>query len=251
VRDVLNALLAGAPLDGLPTGRHLGRADLRASWLVSTRGVNDPALARPGVTVPTLRGVTLTGIDFTGSTAQFHLDGCVMTDCVLDRAGWQGWQVRDSLLEDCSFTRADLRDSRFDAESKFPARDAESGKLPGPDAAHRTRAGRSIYRRCDFTRARTGPYAGWGHALFEDCLFDSTAFSYYAGGQRFRGASFSGCTFRGTYKNLEFGYPKDPDGLSAALRPVLRDTDFRAATVGYLTFHLVPENCQLPASAPP
>jgi hypothetical protein len=117
MKDAINALLAGNSLNSLPIGRHEGRFDLRASWLVSTRGVNDPALAGRLGAVPTLRNTTIADIDFAASTARLNLDGCVMVNCVLDRAGWQGWSVRCSHIEDCSFVRADLRDSHFDARN--------------------------------------------------------------------------------------------------------------------------------------
>src|SRR5262245_22736999 len=98
VKDAVNALLAGDSLTGLPIGRHAGRFDLRASWLVSTRGVNDPTLAGRLGAVPTLRNITIADVDFTASTARLNLDGCLMANCVLDRVGWQGWSVRRSQM---------------------------------------------------------------------------------------------------------------------------------------------------------
>jgi hypothetical protein len=67
-----------SPAAGLPIGRHQGRFDLRASWLVSTRGVNDPTLGGRLGAVPTLRNRTIADIDLTASTARLNLDGCVM-----------------------------------------------------------------------------------------------------------------------------------------------------------------------------
>lgn len=236
VKDAVNALLAGESLDSLPIGRHRGRFDLRASWLVSTRGVNDPNLTGRLGAVPTLRNVTIANIDFTGSTARLDLDACRIINCVLDRVGWQGWSVRRSHIEDCSFVRADLRDSSFDAGNDVQTPAGRSWDDP---------AARSVYRRCDFTRTRTGPYVGWGNALFDDCLFADTAFSNYVGPQFF-GASFTACTFTGNYKSLEFGYPREPTGLPGPFIPAVRNVDFRRASIEYLTFHQEPEDCHLP-----
>jgi uncharacterized protein YjbI with pentapeptide repeats len=238
VKDAINVLLAGDSLVNLPIGRHRGRFDLRASWLVSTRGVNDPTLAGRLGAVPTLRNATIADIDFTASTARLNLEGCVMTNCVLDRVGWQGWSVRRSLIEDCSFARADLRDSHFDAGNDIQTPAGRCWDDHGE---------RSIYRHCDFTRTRTGPYVGWGNALFEDCMFADTAFSNYAGPQ-FLGASFTGCTFTGHYKSLEFGYRRKPAGLPDSFKPVVRYVDFRRASIEYLTFHQEPEDCDLPTT---
>jgi uncharacterized protein YjbI with pentapeptide repeats len=237
VKDAVNALLAGDSLDSLPIGRHEGRFDLRASWLVSTRGVNDPTLAGRLGAVPTLRNVTIADIDFTASTARLNLDGCAMSNCVLDQVGWQGWSVCRSHMEDCSFARADLRDSHFDAGNDLKTPTGSGWDEHGV---------RSVYRRCDFTRTRTGPYVGWGSALFEDCLFADTAFSNYAGGPQFFGASFIACVFTGSYKSLEFGYRREPVGLPEPLKPAVRNVDFRRAAIEYLTFHTEPEDCELP-----
>ncbi len=237
VTDAVNTMLAGESLEDLPIGRHHGRFDLRACWLVSARGVKDPTLqGRPGA-APTLRNVTVTDVDFTGATARLDLDGCILVNCVLDRVGWQGWAVRRSRVENCSFIRADLRDSHFDAGNDVQAIPGRRWDSPSI---------RSIYRRCDFTRTRTGPYVGWGNALFDECLFADTAFSNYAGPQ-FHGASFTGCTFTGHYRSLEFGYTREPAGLPAPFKPVVRSVDFQNAAVEYLTFHQQPEHCHMPA----
>jgi uncharacterized protein YjbI with pentapeptide repeats len=239
VKDAVNALLAGDSLDSLPIGRHHGRFDLRASWLVSTRGVSDPTLAGRLGAVPTLRNKTIADIDFTASTARLNLDGCVMANCVLDRVGWQGWSVHRSQIEDCSFVRADLRDSHFDAGNDVTVLEVPGGR------SWQDHGARTAYRRCNFTRTRTGPYVGWGNALFDDCLFADTAFSNYAGPQ-FRGASFTGCTFTGHYKSLEFGYGRQPTGLPEPLKPAVRNVDFHRASIDYLTFNQEPEDCDLP-----
>ncbi len=104
-------------------------------------------------------------------------------------------------------------------------------------------AARSVYRRCDFARTRTGPYVGWGNALFEDCLFADTAFSNYAGGPQFFRALFTACVFTGSYESLEFGYRREPVGLPEPLRPAVRNVEFRRAAIEYLTFHAEPEDC--------
>ena len=105
---------------------------------------------------------------------------------------------------------------------------------------------RSRWAGCDFTRTRTGPYASWGRAIFDRCLFESTAFSGYAGGPRFAGNSFLDCIFRGRFKTtLTFG-PYVPQILPPDARPQLRSVDFREADIDDLdiTANIDAQSCQ-------
>jgi hypothetical protein len=196
VRDAVNALLHGESLESVRLPKHEGRFDLRGAWLASTSGIDDPELRRPGRVTPRLRGVRVADLDLTAATAQFTLQDCEMVNCVLDRVGWQNWYVEQSLVRDCSFIRADVRDSHWDQNGAL---------LPGRRTFWHAGGGRSVYERCDFTRARMGAYAGWGYAMFDQCLFADTAFSNYAGGPQFFAASFRRCRFVGQYKSLTFG----------------------------------------------
>lgn len=230
--EVINRLIRGQTLDNLAISHHDGRFDLRYLWLVSTRLVDDPRLAtRTFDLVPTLADVHVADLDLTGSTARLDLDNSEFRNCLLDRAGWQGWRVRASTVNGCSFQRTDLRDSSFDANDPL-----------GPVLQTR----RSRWTGCDFTRSRTGPYASWGRAIFDGCLFDSTAFSGHAGGPRFAGNSFLDCTFRGQFKTtLTFG-PYVPQALPPDDRPQLRNVDFREAEIDNLdiTANIDAQSCQ-------
>jgi uncharacterized protein YjbI with pentapeptide repeats len=229
--ETINRMIRGQALDGLPLSRRDDRFDLRYLWLVSARLIDDPHLAAGTLHLtPTLADVHVADLDLTGSTARLDLDNAGFRNCLLDRAGWQGWQVRASTVMNCSFRRADLRDSAFDVNDPH-----------GPVL----QASRSRWAGCDFTRTRTGPYARWGRAIFEGCLFDNTAFSGYAGGPRFFGNSFLDCIFRGRFKTtLTFG-PYVPQALPPDAKPLLRNVDFREAHIDdlHITANIDAQSC--------
>lgn len=103
-----------------------------------------------------------------------------------------------------------------------------------------------MWAGCDFTRTRTGPYASWGRAIFDRCLFESTAFSGYAGGPRFVGNSFLDCIFRGRFKTTLTCGPYVPQILPQDARPQLRNVDFREADIDDLeiTANIDAQCCQ-------
>ena len=213
-RSAIIRLLAGDPLGELPLAQHDGRVDLRALWLVSARGLPGPRLTGDLEGVPAADGGAWADLDLSYATFRIDLAGMTVTNVLFDRAGWQGWRVKASRLTDCSFRAADLRDSQFDLAN---------GPLPGQHAHQPA----SCYRRCNFTRTRTGPYANWGRAVFEDCLFDSTRFT---SPNWFYGAELKRCIFRGQFRDVCFGWP-NPGSEPA---PLLESVDVREATFGSL-----------------
>jgi uncharacterized protein YjbI with pentapeptide repeats len=140
--------------------------------------------------VPAADSGTWADLDLSHATFRMDLTGMTVTNVRFDRVGWQNWIVRASWLTDCSFKAADLRDSRFDDGN---------GRLASEPVLYPA----SRYERCDFTRTRTGHYASWGRAVFEDCLFDSTKLG---SPNWFYGASFKRCTFSGEYRDVCFGW---------------------------------------------
>ena len=110
--------------------------------------------------MPAADSGTWADLDLSHATFRMDLTGMTVTNVRFDRVGWQNWIVRASWLTDCSFKAADLRDSRFDDGN---------GRLASEPVLYPA----SRYERCDFTRTRTGHYASWGRAVFEDCLFDA------------------------------------------------------------------------------
>jgi uncharacterized protein YjbI with pentapeptide repeats len=209
-REVITRLLTGDKLDDLHLGRYRGRTDLRGLWLVSSRGLPGPRLAGQLEGVPAADGVTWSGLDLSSSTFRIDLQGSTVVNTALDRVGWQGWVVSRSVLQDCSFTSADLRDASFDHGN---------GYLPSDPVRQQP----AEYLRCAFTRTRTGPYASWGRAIFDHCEFSSTQFT---SPQWFHGAELIGCRFRGEFRDVIFGWAKP--GHEPA--PRVEAVDVREAT---------------------
>jgi len=214
-REVVLCLLTGTKLDGLGLGQHGGRTDLRGLWLASARGLPGPRLAGGLEGVPAAAGVTWSGLDLSGATFRLDLEAAVVVNSLFDRVGWQGWRVSRSALQDCSFAGADLRDASFDH--------GNTG-LPGDAAAQEP----TSYLRCSFARTRTGPYASWGQAHFNNCEFDSTKFT---SPHWFRGAELTDCTFRGQFRDVIFGLPNPGDQQA----PRISGVDVRDATFEDLT----------------
>ena len=193
--------------------------------------IDDPHLAAgtPDLT-PTLADVHVANLDLTGSTTRLDLDNAEFRNCLLDRAGWQGWQVRASTVMNCSFRRADLRDSAFDANDPL-----------GPVL----QASRSSWVGCDFTRTRTGPYARWGRAIFERCLFDNTAFPGYAGGAPLLRELIPGLHLPRPVQNHPDLRALRPTGPPPDARPLLRNVDFREAHIDdlHITANIDAQSC--------
>jgi uncharacterized protein YjbI with pentapeptide repeats len=189
-------LLKGQKLDDLALGQHRGRTDLRGLWLASARGLPGPRLAGQLESVPAAGGVEWSGLDLSGSTFRIDLHDARVSDSAFDRVGWQGWRVRSSTIQSCSFTGADLRDARFDDGN---------GRLPGDAVIYDP----TTYQRCDFTKTRTGPYAAWGRAVFDRCMFSSTQFT---SPQWFHGAELINCTFEGQFREVILGWAKPGTG---------------------------------------
>jgi uncharacterized protein YjbI with pentapeptide repeats len=124
-------------------------------------------------------------------------------------------RVSRSVLRDCSFAGADLRDASFDYGNRG---------LPGDGVTQDPTA----YLRRAFTRTRTGPYASWGRALFDSCEFDSTRFT---SPQWFQGAELIDCTFRGRFRDVIFGWSTSGDQPA----PRISGVDVRDATFEDLT----------------
>jgi uncharacterized protein YjbI with pentapeptide repeats len=189
-REVVTRLLTGAPLDDLDLQVVDHRKDLRGLWLGSTldlRGQDSRgALHAPLVAI----GASWSKIDFSYGTLPINLDRCQLDDIVFDRVGWQNWRATASELRRCRFTGADIRDGNLDGWN--------SGLQ-----SHPVRHASTRYFSCDFTKTRTGPYGGLGRAEFEDCVFNSTSFP---SPMWLRGASFKGCRFTGSFRDVCFGW---------------------------------------------
>jgi hypothetical protein len=209
-REAVLRLLTGSELDGLVLGQHKGRIDLRGLWLASARGLPGPRLAGELEGVPAAYGVAWSGLDLSGSTFRIDLQDAEVTDTVFDRVGWQGWRVRSSTVQGCSFTGADLRDARFDDGN---------GRLPGDAVIYKP----TTYLQCDFTKTRTGPYVGWGRAVFDHCMFSSTQFT---SPQWFYGAELISCTFQGQFREVILGWAK----AGTEPPPRIDNVDVRNAT---------------------
>jgi hypothetical protein len=194
-RSIITRLLTGDSLDGLPLESVEDRVDLRGLWLASSRGLPGPRLAGDLEGVPAATNGTWSDLDLSYGTFRMDLTGMTVRNVRFDRVGWQNWRVRASRLTGCSFRAADLRDSHFDDGN---------GRLASEAVLHPV----SRYDDCDFTRTRTGHYASWGRAVFEDCLFDSTKLG---SPNWFYGAQLRRCTFRGEFRDVCFGWPVTHD----------------------------------------
>jgi uncharacterized protein YjbI with pentapeptide repeats len=215
-REAVLRLLTGSKLDGLAWGQHQGRTDLRGIWLASARDLPGPRLAGALEGVPAASGVAWSGLDLSEPTFRIDLQDADVTDTVFDGVRWQGWRVRSSIIKGCSFTGADLRDAKFDDGNGGLPRDA----VPyGP----------TTYQRCDFTKTRTGPYAGWGRAVFDHCTFSSTQFT---SPQWFQGAELLSCAFRGQFREVIFGWAAPGDQPAPRISSVdVRDAIFKDRTL--------------------
>jgi hypothetical protein len=95
----------------------------------------------------------------------------------------------------------------------------------------------TVYRDCDFTRARFPSRAFFGNALFERCVFDGA----WRRTQTYTTeAQFVGCTFRGKVQGVNFwGAPSDRWKVLGRGRNAFTDNDFTGADLRGVAFNHV------------
>lgn len=214
VVEVFRRLQAGRTLEGLPIGRHEGRADLRgvsrpcglpadAGWRPAlTDSDEEPALRR--ASPPELGTVVIESLDFSGAELpSWRWMGTTVRNCRFDGADCHGLNTWDTLVEDVSFRSTDLR--------------APGIGSPG-----------CVFRHVDFSRANLrGAYGA--HGEFVDCDFSNAKFP---GLEWF--VTLVRCRFAGTLRNMRF-YDHWPSETGPQ-HFVLEDVDFSAAQLQWIEF---------------
>lgn len=215
-REVVSRLVTGRSLEDLSLGTVKGRADARALWLASLRGI--PGV-RSGLSFALAQGQVVQDVDFSYGGVAIHFDGCQVRNVVFDRVCWPDWRVVASTVVGCSFVGADFRSVRLDGWNDG----LQDRPLRHPS---------SSYEGCDFTRTRTGGYASYGRATFTECAFHNTGF---ANPEWLRGANLIRCTFSGRYREVCFGWT----GPYSEPPPVLEAVDVTTAQFASLEVYAV------------
>jgi hypothetical protein len=214
---VIDRLVAGEPLAGLPLDRHEGRADLRGFAVPSPEvlgeGVLESSGARTGLRwlggLIELRGVTVSDLDLSGARLdhlRFH--DTVVRGCRFDRATCRDWRAWDFTVEDSTFRRSSLRGAALGTRS-------EKG---------------NHYRRVDFSGADLRDVV-CQRATFEDCDLSDARLDKV----EFGGCVFARCRFAGLLDEVVFsGHELGAEGSAPTGR--LEDVDLSGAVLRYVGF---------------
>jgi uncharacterized protein YjbI with pentapeptide repeats len=205
-REAILRLVTGGDLTELGLGRVSGRVDLRGLWLASLRGMPRDA-GRPDHAVAS--DVVWRDVDLSSGTVPIDLVRCSLSNVCLDRVQWPEWRAGQSVLDGCTFARADLRGCSLDGYNPGLQ------DRPVPDTP-------TVYTNCTFDRTRIGQYASWGRATFEDCRFVDTDLPnpFWT-----RGANLIRCRFEGDFREVCFGWT----GPISEPLPQLQDVDVTRA----------------------
>jgi uncharacterized protein YjbI with pentapeptide repeats len=181
--EVLARLVAGRPLDGLGLDEVGGRVDLRglpaptprrlarfeaAGWFVEELG-----------NLIKFQGAALRRLDLSGAFVDsFRFYGCVIEDCVLDKARCHDWRMWECQVRDTSFRKAGLRDLALG--------DWSAGKG-------------NEFHNVDFTQTDFRG-SGWATAIFTDCDFSAARLDKL----EFKRCGLARCRFAGVMNEVIF-----------------------------------------------
>ncbi|NEC66604.1 pentapeptide repeat-containing protein [Streptomyces sp. SID9727] len=204
--------------DVLEHGGDLRRvAPRRVGGRVDLRGLESQAHRSDSVLV-SAANLALKDIDFTGSSIPgLQLERATVSNCVFDYANIDGMECRGTDFEQCSFTKASLRNAQLSTPS---------------DKKY------SVFTRVSFSRTDLRG-AGCQDASFDHVTFDKASL----GAISFRGSNFIECTFSGTLQkvvfwNISMTGRKVPsnsmDGVDFTAA-TLRDVEFRGIDLSRVT----------------
>jgi len=215
--QVLDRLVAGAPLDTLPLERHEGRVDLRGFAIPDPEVLGEGYVAEEGGEARAglrwlgglveLRGGTVTDVDFTGARLE-HLRffDTTLRNCRFDHAkcrDWRGWSLT---VDGCSFVGTDLRDAALgtwfeDRGNRWHAVTFDAADLRGVTCR------RASFIGCEFTATRLDKV-------------------------EFEGCEFVRSRFVGLLDEVRFL----AEGIEDRTPSRLEDVDFSAATLRWVDF---------------
>lgn len=215
--EVVSRLSRGRSLDKLGLGEVAGRVDLRGFLWPSPEFVPKRAgrfsIGVADRDLPELRGVRLTGIDFSGATLphlRFH--DSTVTDCLFDKAVMSDLRAWRTTFERCDLEDADLR-----------------GSVVG--SWHEGKG--NTWRGCRFVKTKLQKIVAVG-SLFEDCVFADVNLTDVV----MDGCSLHDVRFSGPLSGVNFYGPAPANGPASAS---LEGLDLRAAklsAVGFIGFSL-------------
>ncbi|MGW9198546.1 pentapeptide repeat-containing protein [Micromonospora chersina] len=209
---VQGAIRDNRPLDGLGLAEVNGRVDLRFIPLAAEFAL--------------LSGVHLESLDLSGAMASnLRLVDSEIRDCVFGSAECRYWHLQNTLVRDCSFTRADLRDStlgewRNGRGNRYSRTNFAFARL------QRSTTRAAIYEDCDFSNAQLDKVNFWQSTVIR-CRFAGKLRDVIFDGRNlgegkpdinpmqdvdFSEAHFDGCEFRGV-NFASIRLPPDPDLL--------------------------------------
>jgi uncharacterized protein YjbI with pentapeptide repeats len=181
--EIFARLVSGRPLDSLGLGEHKGRVDLR--YLTAPIARRLQRFEDQGWFVERLgdlvefRGVTLTGMDFTGSSlSNLRFHGAKVIGCRFDSATCTDWRLWGTDLTDCEFVGANLRNSALGTW--------QNGQGNG-------------WLGINFARTDLRGTVMWG-TLFEDCAFAGSRLD----GVSFEQCALARCRFSGRLRRVTF-----------------------------------------------
>jgi uncharacterized protein YjbI with pentapeptide repeats len=168
-----------------------------------------------------LRGTALSGLDLSHARLDnLRMFDVVLRNCRFDDASCLDWRAWGLVVEDCTFRRADLRDSALGTWWEGRG---------------------SRFRTVDFS-STTMPELDFAHAEFTDCVFDGAGLER----TRFSECRLSRCRFTGLLDEVTFsGGTLDEVDFAAA---VLRWTAFSGVDLAGITLptdrdtHLIVRN---------
>jgi uncharacterized protein YjbI with pentapeptide repeats len=221
--EILERLVRGKPLDGLPLGTKDGRLDLGGLILLKPRPkrtfeFNGVPVTEVGSLV-TFKGAKWRNLDFSGSKFScVRLLESEVTNCLFDRCQFDDLRVWATTFRDCSFAASNLKDAMLGG--------VVNGKW-------------NIYSGVDFSRAdlrRTNYKA----AAFEACNFRHSKLERID----FQTCRFRDCVFEGELRDIIF-YRRGFEGESFPPNEMLNvdfslaklhDVGFRGLTLEQVKF---------------
>src|SRR5262245_30514672 len=112
---VLDRLMQGGDLSGLPIGTHGGRVDLRGISL------HRPGRGRSARAVAEVRNQRWASLDFTGASMNgLVFFDCNLRNCLFDSADCRAWGLWGSGIHDCNFNTTDLREAAWSGQYPRP-----------------------------------------------------------------------------------------------------------------------------------
>jgi fluoroquinolone resistance protein len=224
---ILDRLVRGKPLDGLPLDTKDGRLDLGGLTLLEPRQKQTLEFRDVPVTqtepVATFKGAKWRNLDFSGSKlACVRFFEAELINCRFDRCQLKDFRVWATTFRGCSFRAANLRNAVL------------GGVLDGK---------RTIYSNVDFSGAdlRETVYKA---AAFETCIFRNSRLQRVD----FQSSTFTDCVFEGELRDVLF-YERGFEGESFPKNEML-DVDFARANLHDVGFRgLTLDRVKLPDDA--